>query len=91
MIKLLVYPYLPDIKHGYGDENEYRLVRDLLTRYEKRIRPSANHNQTMNVTFSVALAQIIDVVRSFNTEPQSDHGRDVWHDVSAENWCGKIT
>ncbi|VDI17641.1 neuronal acetylcholine receptor subunit alpha-10-like [Mytilus galloprovincialis] len=43
------------------DENEYRLVRDLMTSYDKRIRPSENHSWPLNVTFDVALAQIIDV------------------------------
>jgi hypothetical protein len=49
---------------GYvlSDENEYRLVRDLMTSYDKRIRPSQNHSKPLNVTFGVALAQIIDVV-----------------------------
>ncbi|CAG5127639.1 unnamed protein product, partial [Candidula unifasciata] len=45
----------------YADENEYRLVRDLMSSYDKRIRPSLNHSETLNVTFGLALAQIIDV------------------------------
>jgi hypothetical protein len=45
-----------------GDENEYRLVRDLMKAYDKRVRPARNNTAPLNVTFGVALAQIIDVV-----------------------------
>lgn len=48
----------------YADVNEYRLVRDLMKGYDKRIRPSLNHSEALNVTFGLALAQIIDVVRA---------------------------
>ena len=44
------------------DPNEYRLVRDLMKGYDKRIRPSQNYSDSLNVTFGVALVQIIDVV-----------------------------
>lgn len=44
------------------DENEYRLIRDLLVGYDKRVRPSRNYTESLNVTFGLALAQIIDVV-----------------------------
>lgn len=54
------------------DENEYRLVRDLMTSYDKRIRPSENHSWPLNVTFDVALAQIIDVVRELSFQDRTD-------------------
>ena len=41
---------------------EYKLINDLLTGYDPSIRPSHHHNSTLNVTFGLALAQIIDVV-----------------------------
>ncbi|WAQ93767.1 ACH10-like protein [Mya arenaria] len=44
-----------------ADVNEYRLVRDLLRSYDKRIRPSLNASQALNVTFGFSLSQIIDV------------------------------
>ncbi|CAL1537662.1 unnamed protein product [Lymnaea stagnalis] len=44
-----------------ADPNEYRLVRDLMKGYDKRIRPSLNHTDALNVTFGLALVQIIDV------------------------------
>ncbi|RUS74599.1 hypothetical protein EGW08_017641 [Elysia chlorotica] len=44
-----------------GDPNEYRLVRDLMKGYDMRIRPSINYTDALNVTFGLALAQIIDV------------------------------
>lgn len=44
-----------------GDENEYRLVRDLLVNYDKRVRPSIHYSKPVNITYGVALAQIIDV------------------------------
>jgi len=45
-----------------ADENEYRLVRDLLINYDKRVRPSVHYSKPVNITYGVALAQIIDVV-----------------------------
>lgn len=44
------------------DDWEYRLVNDLLKNYDSSIRPSIQHNSTLNVTFGLALTQIIDVV-----------------------------
>ncbi|KAH3755061.1 hypothetical protein DPMN_189744 [Dreissena polymorpha] len=43
------------------DENEYRLVRDLFVAYDKRVRPAVHWSQSVNTTYGVALAQIIDV------------------------------
>ena len=48
-----------------ADINEYRLVRDLLRNYDKRIRPSLNASHAINVTFGFSLSQIIDVVSGF--------------------------
>ena len=45
-----------------GDEYEYRLMEDLLRGYDPRIRPSVNSSEPLNVTFGLALSQIIDVV-----------------------------
>lgn len=45
-----------------ADENEFRLIRDVMSRYDKRIRPCTNHTLPTTINFSVALAQIIDVV-----------------------------
>ncbi|XP_064647842.1 neuronal acetylcholine receptor subunit alpha-10-like isoform X2 [Lineus longissimus] len=45
----------------FADDNEYRLIHDLLRNYDKRIRPSRNATEPMNVTFGLALSQIIDV------------------------------
>ena len=50
------------IKTCVCDEWEYKLFTDLLRNYDNSIRPSLHHNHTLNVTFSLALAQIIDVV-----------------------------
>ena len=47
---------------GHTDDMEYRLVRDLMRHYDQRIRPSKNSSEALNVTFGLALAQIIDVV-----------------------------
>jgi len=51
------------VRIGEADEVEYRLIRDLLHNYDNRIRPSLNASEPLNVTFGLALAQIIDVVR----------------------------
>src|SRR6218665_2763339 len=45
------------------DEMEYQLLRDLMRNYDPRVRPSLNTSESLNVTFGLALAQIIDVVR----------------------------
>ena len=49
-----------------GDEFEYALVRDLMRDYDPRIRPSQNASEALNVTFGLALAQIIDVVSHYS-------------------------
>lgn len=48
-----------------ADDHEFRLIRDIMVRYDKRTRPSGNHTLPTTVNFSVALAQIIDVVWLF--------------------------
>ena len=50
----------------YDSDDEYRLVRDLMKGYNKQVKPSVLNNQALNVSFGVALAQIIDLVNSFN-------------------------
>ena len=45
-----------------ADDHEYRLVEHLMRDYDPRIRPSKNASEALNVTFGMALAQIIDVV-----------------------------
>ncbi|XP_069114291.1 neuronal acetylcholine receptor subunit alpha-10-like [Argopecten irradians] len=49
------------VLYTHADVNEYRLVNKLLGTYDKRIRPSLNASQALNVTFGLALSQIIDV------------------------------
>ena len=49
----------------YGDDHEYKLIRDLLRNYDPRLRPLMNASHALNVTFGVALSQIIDVVSTF--------------------------
>ena len=44
---------------------EYRLISDLMKGYDLRVRPSTNYSQPLNVTFGLALSQIIDVVSYF--------------------------
>jgi len=60
---LLTYLLQQLVVIGGSDEVEYRLIRDLLRNYDHRIRPSLNASEPLNVTFGLALAQIIDVVR----------------------------
>ncbi|XP_054710773.1 neuronal acetylcholine receptor subunit alpha-10-like [Uloborus diversus] len=46
-----------------ADENEYRLTQHLLTgRYDKNVRPAKHAFEPVNVTFGLALTQIIDVI-----------------------------
>lgn len=49
----------------HADLNEKKLIKDLFLEYDKRLRPSVNATYPpLNVTFGLALAQLIDVVRS---------------------------
>ena len=50
------------IKKSNCDYWEYKLVHDLYDGYDPSIRPSFHHNSSLNVTFGLALVQIIDVV-----------------------------
>ena len=45
-----------------ADKVERKLIHDLLDNYDKRVRPTSNSSQALNVTFGLALAQLIDVV-----------------------------
>ena len=47
------------------DSWDYKLIHDILNGYDPSIRPSEHHNHTLNVTFGLALAQLIDVVITF--------------------------
>jgi len=45
-----------------ADKHEKKLLNDLLQNYERRLRPTTNSTQPLNVTFGLSLAQLIDVV-----------------------------
>jgi len=45
-----------------ADNWEYKLIHKLLDVYDPSIRPSSHHNITLNITFGLSLAQLIDVV-----------------------------
>ena len=53
------------IKNLICDNWEYKLYHDLFLDYNPSIRPSIKHNLTLNVTFGLALVQIIDVVSGY--------------------------
>ncbi|KAJ8736272.1 hypothetical protein PYW08_006928 [Mythimna loreyi] len=42
-------------------DEEYRLIRHLMTRYDASVRPVENSSQPLLVTFGVSLHHIIDV------------------------------
>ncbi len=44
------------------DENEYKLIHNLLSKYNLFARPSLDHKNPTNVTFDLSLSQLIDVV-----------------------------
>lgn len=48
------------------DPIEYDLIHTILKDYDYSIRPSLTHNSTLNVTFGLALIQLIDVVSKQN-------------------------
>ncbi|CAH1788434.1 unnamed protein product [Owenia fusiformis] len=63
MIKItfIVMSMLYLIQVVCADDYEMRLIQDLLHNYDDRVRPSRNSSESLNVTFGVALAQIIDM------------------------------
>lgn len=54
------------LKGTRSDENEYRLINDLLKEYNLYARPSLHFEDPTNVTFGLSLSQLIDVVRKHN-------------------------
>ena len=65
--KILLIIFIDNLimKSSLGDETEKKLVRKLFYDYEHVLRPSKHHKATLNVTFGLSLAQIIDVVVFF--------------------------
>ena len=53
---------------GLADKFEKGLVKDLMAKYDKRLRPSSNASHSTSVALELALAQLIDVV-SYYTNP----------------------
>jgi hypothetical protein len=53
------------MKSVLSDNWERKLINDLFRNYDSTVRPSVHHNDVLNVTFSLSLAQIIDVVHFF--------------------------
>lgn len=48
-----------------GEKNmEYKLSKYLMKDYDKTVRPAFNSHDPLNVTFGLALTQIIDLVGS---------------------------
>ncbi|XP_037089779.1 neuronal acetylcholine receptor subunit beta-3-like [Pollicipes pollicipes] len=60
-IFLFLTVFLGAVDVGACDDHEYRLIRYLLAGYDKSVRPSHAASQPLNVTFGMALTQIIDV------------------------------
>ncbi|CAH1639778.1 unnamed protein product [Spodoptera littoralis] len=58
-LKYVVATFL--IKGAVCCDEEYRLVRHLMTRYDASVRPVENSSQPLLVTFGVSLHHIIDV------------------------------
>jgi hypothetical protein len=45
-----------------GDEEELRLMRHLMANYDNSVRPAKSPQTALEVSFNMALTQIIDVV-----------------------------
>ena len=64
--KMFLYIWLSimffHVNNAASDNTEYKLRSMLLSSYDSTIRPSLRHNSTTNVTFSLALTQILEVV-----------------------------
>ena len=59
---LFIYSFFSHIRPIQCDHWEYKLIHSFLRGYDSSIRPSLHRNMTLNVTFGLALAQLIDVV-----------------------------
>jgi ABC-type antimicrobial peptide transport system permease subunit len=62
LLLLILTLLLNQINISKADNWEYKLVHKLLDGYDSSIRPSLHHNITLNITFGLSLAQLIDVV-----------------------------
>ncbi len=65
VIVAIIFILANQIEKFKCDKWEYKLTHDILDGYDYSIRPSIHHNSTLNVTFGLALTQIIDVVRIY--------------------------
>lgn len=75
-----------------GDAVEFTLLRDLMRTYDPRIRPSLNSSDPLNVTFGLALAQIIDVVSDRRTTTISDiYNRKTSLEIRAIEWSKRAS
>lgn len=54
-------------KSALGDQVESKLVHDIFSNYESSVRPSDNNKYPVNVTFSMSLVQIVEVVSAHPT------------------------
>ncbi len=61
LVVYFLFVFLVDVSDC--DQHEYNLIHTIMKGYDPSIRPSQNHNHTLNVTFGLALTQLIDVVR----------------------------
>ncbi|EDO38974.1 predicted protein, partial [Nematostella vectensis] len=57
---------------------EERLLRDLLTTYDKKLRPVIHKNETVKTIFALTLNQIIDVIEKYELLKLSLYVRQIW-------------
>lgn len=57
--------HLMIVKEIAGNPDAKRLYDDLLSNYNRLIRPVSNHTQTVLVKLGLRLSQLIDLVRLF--------------------------
>lgn len=63
VFRIVLLEILAMLLTAQADKHEQKLIRALLDTYDTRLRPNKNALQVLNVTFGLALAQLIDVVR----------------------------
>ncbi|XP_052125793.1 neuronal acetylcholine receptor subunit alpha-10-like [Frankliniella occidentalis] len=61
MLLLAVVATAAFLRPGLADDNEYRLTRFLMDKYDASVRPVENASMPLQVTFGVSLHHIIDV------------------------------
>lgn len=63
IVRVILFLGLPPIKNFEANPDTKRLYDDLLSNYNRLIRPVANNTESVTVWLSLKLSQLIEMVR----------------------------